>query len=71
MWLDGLEITQFTYFQQAGSLTLDPVSVEITYGVERIVMALQEVSHFADIVYAPGITYGEAFGQAEYEMSRY
>ena len=71
VWLDGLEITQFTYFQQAGTLTLDPVSVEITYGVERIVMALQGVSHFADISYAPGITYGEAFGQAEYEMSRY
>jgi glycyl-tRNA synthetase len=71
VWLDGLEITQFTYFQQAGSLTLDPVSVEITYGIERIVMALQNVSHFKDIAYAPGISYGEAFGQAEYEMSRY
>lgn len=71
VWLDGLEITQFTYFQQAGGLTLDPVSVEITYGVERIMMALQNVSHFKEITYAPGISYGEAFGQAEYEMSRY
>ncbi|OLF10313.1 glycine--tRNA ligase subunit alpha/beta [Actinophytocola xinjiangensis] len=71
VWLDGLEITQFTYFQQAGGLSLDPVSVEITYGVERIIMALQNVSHFKDIQYAPGITYGEAFGQAEYEMSRF
>ncbi|QKW40425.1 glycine--tRNA ligase [Actinomadura sp. NAK00032] len=71
VWLDGLEITQFTYFQQSGGLTLDPVSVEITYGMERILMALQGVSHFKDIRYAPGITYGEAFGQAEYEMSRY
>ncbi|WP_370069179.1 glycine--tRNA ligase [Streptacidiphilus sp. MAP5-3] len=71
VWLDGLEITQFTYFQQAGGLTLDPVSVEITYGLERILMALQGVSHFKDIVYAPGVTYGEVFGQAEYEMSRY
>jgi len=71
VWLDGLEITQFTYFQQAGSLTLDPISVEITYGIERIVMALQGVSHFKDIEYAPGISYGEAFGQAEYEMSRF
>ncbi|GDY33822.1 glycine--tRNA ligase [Gandjariella thermophila] len=71
VWLDGLEITQFTYFQQAGGLTLDPVSVEITYGVERIMMALQGVGHFRDIEYAPGISYGEAFGQAEYEMSRY
>ncbi|MDH6111775.1 glycyl-tRNA synthetase [Kitasatospora sp. MAP12-15] len=71
VWLDGLEITQFTYFQQAGGIALDPVSVEITYGVERILMALQGVSHFKDIAYAPGISYGEAFGQAEYEMSRY
>ncbi|OLF16048.1 glycine--tRNA ligase [Actinophytocola xanthii] len=71
VWLDGLEITQFTYFQQAGGMSLDPVSVEITYGVERIIMALQGVSHFKDIQYAPGISYGEAFGQAEYEMSRF
>jgi glycyl-tRNA synthetase len=71
VWLDGLEITQFTYFQQAGGLTLDPVSVELTYGVERIIMALQKVSHFKDIAYAPGISYGEVFGQAEYELSRY
>ncbi|MGH3915247.1 MAG: glycine--tRNA ligase subunit alpha, partial [Pseudonocardiaceae bacterium] len=71
VWLDGLEITQFTYFQQAGGMALNPVSVEITYGVERIMMALQKVNHFAKISYAPGISYGEAFGQAEYEMSRY
>ncbi|WP_129287120.1 glycine--tRNA ligase [Streptomyces sp. GZWMJZ-114] len=71
VWLDGLEITQFTYFQQAGGIALNPVSVEITYGMERILMALQRVSHFKDLEYSPGITYGEAFGQAEYEMSRY
>jgi len=71
VWLNGLEITQFTYFQQAGGIALDPVSVEITYGMERILMALQGVSHFKDIAYAPGISYGEAFGQAEYEMSCY
>jgi glycyl-tRNA synthetase len=71
VWLDGLEITQFTYFQQSGGVALDPVSVEITYGVERIIMALQRAGHFKDIVYAPGLSYGEAFGQAEYEMSRY
>lgn len=71
VWLDGLEITQFTYFQQAGGQNLDPVSVEITYGIERILMALQGVRHFKDITYAPGITYGELFGQDEYEMSRY
>jgi glycyl-tRNA synthetase len=71
VWLDGLEITQFTYFQQAGGINLDPPSVEITYGVERILMALQGVRHFKDITYAPGVTYGELFLQAEYEMSRY
>src|SRR5882757_11001363 len=49
VWLDGQEITQFTYFQQAGGITVDPVSVEITYGVERIMMVLQKVSHFKDI----------------------
>ncbi|MGK5519660.1 glycine--tRNA ligase [Micromonospora sp. URMC 107] len=71
VWLDGLEITQFTYFQQAGGVNLKPVSVEITYGIERILMALQGVRHFKEIRYAPGVTYGEVFGQAEYEMSRY
>ncbi|MEV5437422.1 glycine--tRNA ligase [Streptomyces sp. NPDC052682] len=71
VWLDGMEITQFTYFQQVGGVTLAPVSVEITYGLERILMNLQGVSHFKDIAYAPGITYGEVFGQNEYEMSRY
>ncbi|MFG1607653.1 glycine--tRNA ligase subunit beta [Actinoplanes sp. NPDC049265] len=71
VWLDGLEITQFTYFQQAGGLNLDPPAVEITYGIERILMALQDVRHFKDIAYADGVTYGEVFGQAEYEMSRY
>ena len=71
VWLDGLEITQFTYFQQAGGLNLDPVSVEITYGVERIIMALQGVRHFKDIAYAEGVSYGELFGPAEYQMSRY
>jgi glycyl-tRNA synthetase len=71
VWLDGMEITQFTYFQQAGSLGLDTVSVEITYGLERIIMALQGVTHFKDIVYAPGVTYGEVLMQNEVEMSRY
>jgi glycyl-tRNA synthetase len=71
VWLDGLEITQFTYFQQAGGLNLDPVSVEITYGIERIIMALQDKTHFKDIEYGRGVSYGEVFGQNEYEMSRY
>ncbi len=71
VWLDGMEVTQFTYFQQVGGQNLDPVSVELTYGIERIMMAQQGVDHFKDMQYAPGITYGEAFGQQEYEMSRY
>jgi glycyl-tRNA synthetase len=71
VWLDGLEITQFTYFQQAGGVSLDPVSVEITYGLERILMALQGVRHFKEIAYAEGLPYGDVFGQAEYEWSRY
>lgn len=49
VWLNGIEITQFTYFQQAGGFTLDPVSVELTYGLERILMALQGVDHFKKI----------------------
>ncbi|BDZ59190.1 hypothetical protein GCM10025872_28470 [Barrientosiimonas endolithica] len=71
VWLDGMEVTQFTYFQQVGGQNLDPVSVELTYGIERIMMAQQGVSHFKDMQYAPGLTYGEVFGQSEYEMSRY
>ncbi|CAO5169144.1 Glycine--tRNA ligase alpha subunit / Glycine--tRNA ligase beta subunit [Frankia sp. AiPs1] len=71
VWLDGLEITQFTYFQQAGGQGLDAISVEITYGMERILMALQGVHHFSELTYAPGVSYGEVFGQSEYEMSRY
>lgn len=71
VWLDGMEITQFTYFQQVAGQNLDPIPVEITYGLERILMAVQGVTHFADIEYAPGVRYGDVFGQSEYEMSRY
>ncbi|MGI8754848.1 MAG: glycine--tRNA ligase subunit beta, partial [Acidimicrobiales bacterium] len=71
VWLDGMEITQFTYFQQAGGLALDPVSVEITYGLERILMAVQGVSDFKDIAYSADLSYGELVGQAELEMSTY
>ncbi|KAJ0051887.1 hypothetical protein Pint_00093 [Pistacia integerrima] len=65
IWMDGMEITQFTYFQQAGSLQLSPISVEITYGLERILMLLQGVDHFKKIQYANGITYGELFLENE------
>nr|GMC84874.1 glycine--tRNA ligase, chloroplastic/mitochondrial 2 isoform X1 [Ipomoea batatas] len=71
VWMDGMEITQFTYFQQAGSIQLMPISVEITYGLERILMSLQGVDHFKNIQYANGITYGELFLENEKEMSAY
>jgi glycyl-tRNA synthetase len=75
VWMDGMEITQFTYFQQSGSLPLQPVSVEITYGLERILMSLQMlwqgVDHFKNIQYTEGITYGELFLENEKEMSAY
>lgn len=69
VWLDGMEVTQFTYFQQAGSQALEVPAVEITYGLERILMSLQGVDHFKDIRFAEGVTYGELFLQNEYEMS--
>ncbi|MFB3882512.1 MAG: glycine--tRNA ligase subunit alpha [Armatimonadota bacterium] len=72
VWLDGLEITQFTYFQQAGGIELSPVSVELTYGLERIAMAIQGVDHFRDIVWGGGgVTYGDIYRMAEAEWSRY
>ncbi len=72
VWLDGLEITQFTYFQQAGGIELSPISVELTYGLERITMAIQGVDHFKDIVWGgAGVTYGEIYQMAEAEWSRY
>jgi glycyl-tRNA synthetase alpha chain len=71
VWLDGMEITQYTYFQQVGSLNLDLESVELTYGLERIAMYLQNVNSVYDIEWAPGITYGDIFLQPEYEHSVY
>ena len=69
VWMDGMEVTQFTYFQQAGSLKVAPTAVEITYGLERILMALQGVDHFKDIAYNDMMSYGEMRLQEEYEMS--
>ena len=71
VWLDGLEITQFTYFQQAGGITLDPVSVELTYGLERIAMALQGARTFRDIRWNAARTYGDVNLQGEHEHSKY
>ncbi len=61
VWLDGMEITQFTYFQQAGSIDLKPITVEITYGLERIAMYLQKVDSVYDIAWNKNVTYGEIF----------
>jgi glycyl-tRNA synthetase alpha chain len=70
--LDGMEITQFTYFQQAGGLELDPVSAEITYGLERITMFLGRKRSLYDIDWVPGgVTYGQVRHQDEVEFSRY
>jgi len=71
VWLDGMEITQFTYFQQAGGLDLDEISVEITYGLERIAMYIQEKDSVFDIEWKEGITYGDIFKRAEWEWSKY
>jgi len=69
--LDGLEITQFTYFQQAGGLDLSPISVELTYGLERIAMHLQGKDNVYDLEWAPGVTYGEVRHREEVEQSKY
>ena len=71
VWLDGMEITQFTYFQQVGGLEVKPVALELTYGVERIAMYLQDVQHFKDIQWNDTVKYGEIFMQNEVEMSKY
>ncbi len=71
VWLDGMEITQFTYFQQAGSIDLKPITAEITYGLERIAMYLQKVDSVYDIAWNKEITYGEIFHQAEKEFSAF
>ena len=69
--LDGMEITQFTYFQQAGGIDLAPITGEITYGLERITMFLAKRESVYDIDWGPGVTYGEARRQDEYEVSKY
>ncbi len=71
VWLDGMEITQFTYFQMAGSQELSPVTVEITYGLERIAMYLQGVNSVYDIEWNKEVKYGDIFLQAEKEFSAF
>jgi len=69
--LDGMEITQFTYFQQAGGIDLAPISAEITYGLERLTMFLARQGSVFEIDWAPGVAYGPVRKQEEYEFSRY
>ncbi|WP_353260152.1 glycine--tRNA ligase subunit alpha [Prochlorothrix hollandica] len=71
VWLDGMEVTQFTYFQQCGGIDCRPVSIEITYGLERLVMYLQNVDAFTKIAWNDQITYGEIFLQGEIEQCTY
>ncbi|MCP3922943.1 MAG: glycine--tRNA ligase subunit alpha [Desulfobacterales bacterium] len=71
VWLNGMEVTQFTYFQMAGSIELSPVSVEITYGLERIAMYLQEVDSIYDLKWNDQVTYREVYHQQEVEQSTY
>jgi glycyl-tRNA synthetase alpha chain len=71
VWLDGMEITQFTYFQMAGSIELHPVSVEITYGLERICMYLQEIDNVYDLKWNDDLYYGDVHHQQEIEQSTY
>ncbi len=69
--LDGMEITQFTYFQEVGGQTLDPITVELTYGTERIAMYIQEVNNVYDLMWSKNTTYGDLFHDAEVQFSTY
>lgn len=71
VWLDGMEITQFTYFQMAGSIPLHPVPVELTYGLERITMYLQSVDNVYDLKFNDVLTYGDVYHKQEVEQSTY
>ena len=71
VWLDGMEITQFTYFQMAGSIELNPIPVELTYGLERITMYLQGVDNVYDLKWNKEVTYGDVHHQQEVEQSKY
>lgn len=71
VWLDGMEITQFTYFQQVGGLEVKPVALEITYGLERIAMYLQNVDSVFDVMWNKKLKYGDIYLQNEIEQSKY
>jgi glycyl-tRNA synthetase alpha chain len=71
VWLDGMEITQFTYFQQVGGLEVRPVAAEVTYGLERLSSYIQDVNSVFDLEWTDGVKYGDIFKQPEYEHSKY
>jgi len=71
VWLDGMEITQFTYFQQVGSVDLNPISVELTYGLERITMYIQQVNNVYDLAWNDTVRYGDIHKKGEWEHSTY
>jgi glycyl-tRNA synthetase alpha chain len=71
VWLDGMEVTQFTYFQEVGSLACKPVLGEITYGLERLALVLQGKESVFDLVWTPGVSYGDVYHQNEVEQSHY
>ena len=71
IWLDGMEVTQFTYFQQVGGIACQPVSAELTYGIERIASYLQDVEDVFDLEYTNGVSHASIFRQPEFEHSKY
>jgi glycyl-tRNA synthetase alpha chain len=71
VWLNGMEVTQFTYFQQVGGIDCKPITGEITYGLERLAMYLQGAGNVFDLLFAPGLKYGDVFHQNEVEQSAY
>jgi len=71
IWLDGMEITQYTYFQQVGGVDLDPPAIEITYGLERIAMYLQGVDSIQEIMWTKNISYGDIYAEFEHSHSTY
>lgn len=71
VWLDGMEVTQFTYFQQVGGLEVNPVAVEVTYGLERLSSYIQDVNSVFDLEWADGVLYGDIFKEPEFEHSTY
>src|SRR4051812_22223527 len=71
VWLDGMEVTQFTYFQQVGGIDCKPITGEITYGLERLAMYLQAKESIFDLIWTDGISYGDVYRQNEFEQSKY